>query len=428
VIDDDLLRSRIHAALDGVHQPDPGLLRRSVEAIERRRRRAPQLRALVVAALAAGAALAIVVLTLVQHQLSGGNGSVRTPAPASHRLVYTLDAAGTVTAYDERTLRPVWRASVGAPPSASDPAALLRLSADGRTLWVLPLSDRRGGTTLRSFDAAGGAPGPSIALSPQGGAAYHALAVDPRSGNLIAVGQDATRILLTLADPRRDVVLSTVAARTPAGATDVTTEARFDAGGSRLYYSYGTGDAGRSGIDWVTVQGTTLTPCTPAQPGAACIPGAGTGFTLVGSNLLVLDDLDPQHLVELSADGAPVRQFGTGLGGGAVTDPVLSADQRTALLAGGCESSGGLVRIDLSSGATQSLSTPVAGGAEPDTATPCGVRPHLLSDGSLLLSRLDTASANANTPGLLRAVDPQTGRVLRQATTPAGVVDIVEGP
>jgi len=434
VIDrDDALRTRIHAALDGVYQPDPGLLRRAVEAAERRQRHAPRLRALLAAALAVVAAVLVVVLTLVQHQLSNGNhGPVRTPAPATRHLIYTLDAAGTVAALDPQTLRPVWHAAAGAPPSDSDPASLLRLSADGRTLWVLPLTDRRGGTTLRSFDAASGAPGASIPLSSQGNAAYHALAIDPSNGDLVAVGQDATRILVTVADPRRGVVLSTVATRTLPGAApvslDLSTEARFSADGSRLYYSYGGGDPDRSGVDWVTVQGATLTPCAPARPGAACIPGSGLGFALVGNDLLTLDNGAPQHLIELTAGGAPVRRLTTGLAAAGVTDPVLSGDGRTAILVGECAGLGGLARVDLAGGAAQALSTPGAAGGLPSAATPCGSRPHLLSDGTLVVARLDTAAANANSPAALQVIDPTTGRILRQTTTLAGIVDVVEGP
>lgn len=432
---DDALRARIHAALDGVYQPDPGLLRRCVEAAERRRRDAPRLRALLAATLAVVAAVLVVVLTLVQHQLSNGNhGPVQTPAPTPHHLIYTLDAAGTVAALDPQTLRPVWRAAAGAPASVSDPASLLRLSADGRTLWVLPLTDRRGGTALRSFDAASGAAGPSIALTGQGTAAYHALAVDPGNGDLVAVGQDAARILVTVADPRRGVVLSTVATRTlPAappvgGGGDLTREARFTPDGSRLYYDYGTGDPDRSGVDWVGVRGATLTPCTPATPGAACIPGSGRGFLLVGSDVVTLDNGTPQQLVEVTAGGAPVRRAAAGLAAGAVTDPVLSGDGRTAILVGECPGLGGMSRVDLGSGAVQSLSTPGAAGALPGTGTPCGSRPHLLSDGTVVVARLDTASASANSPAVLQVLDAATGRVLRETTTLAGVVDMVEGP
>src|SRR5207302_4327731 len=129
---------------------------------------------------------------------NGGNGPVQTARPAPGRLLYALDAAGTVSALDAETLRPVWRAAAtGTPASATDPATLLQLSADGRTLWALPLTGQAGGRTVRAFDAATGAAGPSVALSAQGGAAYHAVVLDARSGNLLVVGQDATGILVT---------------------------------------------------------------------------------------------------------------------------------------------------------------------------------------------------------------------------------------
>ncbi len=245
-----------------------------------------------------------------------------------------------------------------------------------------------------------------MALSAQGGAAYHALVLDARTGNLLVVGQDATRMLVTVVDSRRAVVLSTRATRTLPAATpvgpDLTLDARLSADGSRLYYSHGGADPAGRGIDWVDVEGATLTPCTPAQPGAACIPGAGLGFQFVGDDLLTPDDGNPQRLLELSADGGEVRRFDVGLHAGAVTGMVVDGAQRFA--------------------------TVVGAGSPTGSGTPCGVRPHLLRDGTLVISRLDTAAADPNSPGVLAVIDPATGRVLRQATLPAGVIDVIAGP
>jgi hypothetical protein len=431
--DDDALRARVRDALDAVYQPAPGLLRRCVDAAERSQRRGTRVLAVAAATLAALVAVAVVVLTLVQHGHDRNNpGPVQTPRPGPAHLVYTVDAAGGVAALDAQTLRASWRASVGAFGSAGAPATLLQLSPDGRTLWVLALTDSRGGTTLRAFDAATGTAGASVQLSAQGNAAYHAIAVEPRSGDVYVVGQDATRILVTVVDPQRAAVLRTAATRSlptaaPVG-IDLPLDARFTADGSRLYYTYGSADTDRSGIDWVAVAGGALTPCTPAAPGAACIPGDDRGLALSGDHLLSLDGGNPQSVVELTADGQVVRRFATGLVGGAVRDVVVDTGRNIAAGVGACTALGGVMRVDLGGGTAQVVATPGAAGALPDPATPCGVRAHLLGDGTLVVSRLDAAQANPNSPGTVQVIDPATGRILREAALPAGVLDVLPGP
>ena len=428
--DDELLRARIHQALDAVHRPAPGLLRRCVDAAESSRR-APRLRIFAIAVALTAVAAAVVVLTLLQHSLSRGTpGPVQSPSPSPRQALYTVDADNDVVALDAQSLRVLWRRSAGAAAARGvQPTGLLRLSADSRTVWVLPVSDPRGGTALRAFDAATGTPGATIALS--GGAVYSTFAVDPRSGDIAAVGQDGTHIVVSLVDPRRGEVLSTTATRQlPAAApvgTDLALDAVFTADGTRLYYSYGTADEDRSGVDWATVSGAQLQPCRASAPGAACAPGVGVGLALSGTTVVTTDNGNPQNLVELDAGGAVVRRVPIGLVGDAPGDLVLSADGQTATLLASCTASGGMVVVDLGSGVPRTAATPAPAGTAPDPGTPCGVRATLLAGGAVAVSRLDTATAAPGTPGTVQVVDAG-GHVLRQATLPAGVVDLLAGP
>jgi hypothetical protein len=433
VIHDDRLRSRIHEALDGVHRPAPGLLRRCVDAAEHsgRARRIP---ALALAAALSALAAAIVVLALLQHQPSlGPNGPLQSPTPSPQQVLYTLDAQNTVSALDAQSLRVLWRGSAGTPPATQvAPTGVLRLSRDSRTLWVLPPSSQQGGTELRSFDAATGTPGATVTLSAPGGAAYTAVAVDPRTGDLAAVGQDTGRVVVTLVDPRGATVLSTTATRprpaaTPAGA-EFAVEAVFTADGARLYYSYSSSDPSRAGVDWVSLAGGTVQPCQAQAAGAACIRGLGNGVALAGSTVVATDARDPQQLVEAGPDGAVIRRVATGLAGGTVGDVVVGADGRTASVLGACPSGGGLSRVGLGGGTVQTLATPLPAGAPPDPTTPCGVQAQALSGGAIAATRLDTAFAGPNTPGTVEVVDAATGRVLRQASFAAAVVDLLAAP
>ena len=427
--DDELLRRRIHAALDGVHRPAPGLLRRSVDAAVRSNTRAPRLRALAVAAVLSLIAVAVVVLTLLQHQLSRSNpGPVQSPTPSPQAVLYTIDAGNGVVALDARSMRVVWRQSAAAAPSSRiQPTSLLQLSPDGRTLWTLPVSDLRGGTALRAYDAATGTPGPTVALS--GGAVYSAIAVDPRSGMLAAVGQDASRIVVTLVDPQRRVVLSTTATRQlPAAApvgTDLALAALFTPDGAHLFYSYGLADADRTGVDWADVRGAQLQPCRGATPGAACLPGAGSSLAMAGTNVLATGVANPQQLLELDATGRLVARVPTGLSGGLVA---VGADGAAAAAVAPCDSGGGLVSVDLQRQTAQAIVTPAPAGAPPDPSTPCGVRPQVLPGSGIALSRLDSAAADPTTPGTVEVLDPASGRILREATLPAGVVDLLATP
>lgn len=427
--DDELLRARIHEALDGVQRPAPGLLRRCVAAAEHSSR-APRLRTVAIAAALAAVAAAVVVLTLLQHSLSHGTpGPVQSPTPAPQQVLYTVDAGNDVVALDAQSMRVLWRRSAGgAAPAAVTATGLLKLSADERTLWVLPISDPRGGTALRAFDARTGTPGVTIALS--GGAVYSTFAVDPRSGDIAAVGQDGTRILVSLVDPRRAQVLSTTATRqlpprAPLG-SDLALDAVFTADGSRLYYSYGFANADRSGVDWADVSGAQLQPCRAQAAGAACAPGVGVGLALAGTTVVASDTGNPAQLVTLGPDGAVRRRVATGLVGDAEGGVVVSRDGTTATVLGACPNGGGVVRVDLAGGTAQPVATPVSGAAAAPE-TPCGVRATLLADGGIAVSRLDTGFAGANSPGTVAVVDA-TGRILRQATLPAGVVDLAATP
>lgn len=431
MIHDDDLRARIHDALDGVYRPAPGLLRRSVDAAARSGR-APRVRALVVAAALSAVVAAVVVLTLLQHQLSRGtNGPVQSPTPAPQHVLYTLDAQNAVSALDAETLRVLWRRSAAPPPPAVvQPTGLLALSADRRTLWVLAVSDAHGGGVLHSYDAATGAPGATIALA--GGAVYSALATDRSSGELAAVGRDSAGIVVTLVDPGRNVVLSTTVMRPlPAavgGGSGVAVDAVFTGDGSRLYYSYGGGGGNSDGVDWAAVAHGQVQPCRPQAAGDACAPGLAVGVALAGSDALGADTGNPQMLVELAPDGTVLRRFPTGLTPGGADGLVVSVDQATATVLGECANGGGITRLDLGRGTTQAIATAGPVGAPPDAATPCGSRPVLLPGGDIAASLLATASASPNTPGTVAIIDPATGRIVRQASLPAEVADLVAGP
>jgi hypothetical protein len=432
VIDDDTLQRRVREALDSVYRPAPGLLGRCIEAVERSRRRS-LLRGPLAAAALAAAAVIVAVATLVHHQLSQGTlGPAASPAPSPAGLVFTIDADNQVAALDATTLQVRWRRPAAPSPSSGiAPGDLLQLSPDGATLWALPPADARGGTALHSFDAATGAAGKVIALSTGGGTIYRALAVDSRRDSLYAVGIDAAHIVVTTVDLRRGVVLSTAATRTlpstPAVGLDLPSDAAVTPDGTRLYYSFGGADEDRAGIDWLTIGAGVLTPCTPAKPGAACIPGFVNRIAFSGDHLLTTDSVHPQHLVEMSADGAVLRTLGTGLGGGASDGVVVDSAHGTATLLGGCPALGGMAGIDLGTGQAHVLAAPAAAGNTPAPDQPCGVRAVALRSGLLAASRVVAGTATAGTPGTVELIDPATGRVVRQAVLRSEVVDVVGG-
>jgi hypothetical protein len=431
VIDDDELRRRVREALDEVYRPAPGLLRRCVDAVARERRR--RISAPLAWAAMTLLALAVVVGTLVQHELSRGTqGPVESPAPtqAPNTLLFALTASNEVVALDRSSLRVRWRAQAApAPTSSVTPGQMMQLSQDGSTLYVLPPAADRGGSAVHLFDAGTGRAGPVVTLSAPGGAVYRTLAVHPRTGRLYAVGQDESHILVTVVDPARRAVLATQATRTAPNTEtfgpDIPDQARVSADGSRLYYSYGGGNAAPSGIDWVGLDGDALTPCRAATTGAACIPGPGRSFVLDGDRVLFADASLPTRLVETGRDGAVLRRTTSALAGGGGIELVASGTAGQMMLLGDCGSLGGLARFDSATGRLQSITTPAPAGGEPGSATVCGQQPVLLGGGALAVARLAQARASAATAGTVDVVNLADGRILRSATLPTETADLL---
>jgi hypothetical protein len=277
------------------------------------------------------------------------------------------------------------------------------------------------------LDAATGRTTAVITLAAPGGAVYRTLAVHPKTGNLYVVGQDQAQLLVTVVDPSRGVVLSTRTTRTlPAARTrgdDYPYEAVISADGTRLYYSYGPGDADRSGIDWVQVNGAVLSPCRPAAPGAACVPGPGEGFVLDGDHLVFADSSSPVRMVETGRDGQLVRRSSTGMTG-ALRDVVLDRSRAELIAIGQCDSQGGLIRITRATGRVRVISTPAPAGNEPGAETACGLRPALLSGGTLVVSQA-AGTPSPEQAGTLLFVDSTTGKVLGSVALPAEAGDVL---
>lgn len=427
---EEALRRRVREALEQIHRPAPGLVRRCAEAVARRRRgmRLPGLLAgVALAAVAAG----LVVAVLVQHGIDrSGRGPVATATPTPSRLLYALTAANQVVAVDQATLRVRWRTTAApAPSEAVAPGGLMALSTDGGSLYVLPPASNAGGHTIALLDAASGHLRDTITLSAPGGTLYRTLAVDPRTGAILAVGQDSTHIVVTTVDPARRLVLATRVTRSlpgqAAAAGDVPYQAVMTRDGSRLYYSYGQANPDRSGIDWADVSGATLTPCA-SSGGAACLPGPGHGFVIEGGSLLFGDRAVPPDVVTATRAGAVTRRSATGLAG-AINDLVLDRTGTHVLVVGGCPDLGGSSSIEIAGGAVQSITTPAPAGTEPGSGTACGRRPVLLASGALALSRLPSNVSSAQAPGEIDVVDLASGRILRSATLPAEVTDLLAG-
>lgn len=422
-MNDDDLRARLRRAIDSVHRPAPDLLERSVEAVRKRggRRLVPTLAwvAISLVILAAGA------LVLAQREWLRSQAPSTTPAP-QQPVIYTLTAANRLIAFDSG-LHVIWQRDAGPAPSGGNFVAgsLMHLSPDHSVIYVVPLVDLVGGTEIRSFDAATGQPRATVALS-HGDARYRALAVDS-GGDVYAVGEDATHILVTVVDPDRHAVITTRATRnlppkSASSGADLPFQAELSPDGRRLYYSFGGTEYSRAGIDWVTINGTTLSPCTAQQPTAACLPGYPRGFSLRTGRLIAVDST-LANLVENTLDGAPLRRLANGVIPG-MENVVVDEAGNAILLLGSCASSGGLVRVDLATGEASAVVTPQPAGAEVQGTT-CGSRAVLLSDDVLVAAALPTSSANPNGPGSIQLIDTRSGRVVGQVATGADPVDIV---
>jgi len=429
-VNDDQLRERIRRALDAVHRPDPGLVRRSAEAAVRGRR-GRRLVAALTAVTVTAVALAAVAVALVRHEMERQTGpAVPTPSAVSAGpVVYTLTAANQVVAVDRRTLRVRWTRQVAPPPSSSVSAgAMLGISADGSRLYVLPAESNGGGTSVHVLDAASGRPGAVIALAAAGGPLYRTFAVHPRSGDLYVVGQDSGHVLVSVVDPVRQVVLSTSVTRTlpsPSTLGNRPYQAAFTADGTRLYYSYGFSAAVSRGIDWADVRGPGVSPCRAASPGAACIPSSpGQGFVIDGSHLLFADDSVPVQLVETTLNGTVVHRSSTGLSAN-VRDVVLTSGRNQVAILASCDSLGGLNTVDRSTGRHAVVVTPAPAGSEPSSSTLCGLRPALLSDGTLAISQVTQGTPTPELPGTLVFASSTTGRLIGSVTLPAQAVDVL---
>jgi len=428
--DDEALRQRVREALEQVHRPAPGLVRRCAEAVARRRRRT-RLPALLAGVALAAVTVAAVAAVLVQHSIDRApRGPLATATPSPSGLLYALTAANQVIAMDQSTLRVRWRTAAAPPPSeALIPGALMAMSGDGATLYVLPLPANAGGSSVVLLDAASGRLQGSVTLSAPGGTRYRTMAVDPRTGRLLVVGQDGSHIVVTSVDPVRRLVLATQVTRTlPARAgigDDIPYQALITADGSRLYYSYGEADPDRSGIDWAEWSGETLTPCA-SSGGAACLPGPGAGFALQGGSVLFGDGSVPPNLVTATRAGTLLRRSATGL---AVpfADVTLDGSRTHVLAVGDCPSLGGLSSIEVAGGALQAISSPAPAGTEPSSDSACGRRPALLAGGTLAVSRLATNTAKPESPGEVDVIAPATGRIVRTASLQAEVVDLLAG-
>lgn len=428
--EDEAVRARVRDALDSVYRPAPGLVRRCAEAVARSRRRPRFPPLLGWAALALVAAIAGG-LTLVQHQLNRGTqGPVATPPPSPtvRQLLYGLTATNTVVAVDRSTLRVRWQAPAAALPTEGVRAgSMMALSRDGTILYVLPPASYRGGTTITLLDSSTGRRLPSVALGTPGGAEYHAIAVDPRSGNVFVVGQDAGHILVTVVDPARRLVLATQVTRTlptsGSSGDDVPYQASFSPDGTRFYYSYAGTDADRTGIDWADGSGVRLVPCT-SRLGAACIPGPGEGFVASGDRLLFPDSSRPPQLVETTRDGAPLRHSATGLAG-TIADVVLDPTAAHALAVATCPDLGGLSSVDVTTGRLRAIVTPAPTGGLPDNQTVCGERTVGLGYGALAVSRLTSFRASPQSPGEIDVVDVASGRITLTLALHAEVADLL---
>jgi len=433
VNDDRDLRNRVRRALDAVHRPNPNLVRRAAAAVERDRlrRRVP---AAVAWSLVSLVAVGALIAALVVHQVNRGQqGPVTTPTPATttRALLFALTAGNEVIALDQTSMAVRWRAKAGPPPAAAlSPGSLMALSPDGTHLYVLAPQEALGGTTVTAFDVASGRVTATVALAAPGGALYRALAVQPQSGTVYAVGQDQQHILVTAIDPVRRVVLATEATRTlpakPPRSVNVPFRAAVTADGTRLYYSYGAEDADRSGIDWVDLRGAGFVPCRPNGGGAACQPGFGQGFVLAGDGVLSVDRSLPPRVVETTRDGTVVRRSATNLTG-AARDLAFDAAHNRVVVLGECSNQGGLELIDRPTGRLTAVTTPVPGGTEADALTPCGLRPTLLPDGELATTRVVAGEAHPDQPGRIDVIDLGSGRVLRSATLPAEAADLLSG-
>lgn len=424
------LRRRVRDALDSIYRPAPDLVRRSAGAVARDRRRHRLAAPLGGIALTA-VAVAVLVLVLVRHVSEHGvPGPAVTPQPTvtPRQSVYTLTAGNEVVALDRTTLAVRWRTQVATPPAEGvDAGAMLAISRDGGVLYVLPPSRNSGGTTLVLLDASSGQRLAAIPLSASGGAVYRTLAVDPQSGTVDVVGQDASHLLVTEVDPQRRVVLASHVTRTLPPVTrvgpDILGAAMFTADGTRLYYSYAGGSPDRSGIDWVDVSGPRLSPC-PSTGGAACIPGGADGFAVANSHVVFSEGTLPPHLVETDRDGRTPRQLTTGMGAIA-SSVLLDAAATRALVVASCNNLGGLGSVDLTTGDARAIATPAPNGTEPGPTSPCGERAAPLSTSTIALTQLPGATAHPDSPGTVIVVDTTTGKVTRSAAFPAEVVDLL---
>jgi DNA-binding beta-propeller fold protein YncE len=433
VNDDRDLRNRVRRALDAVHRPNPDLVRRAAAAVERDRlrRRVPAAAAWSLVSLLAVGALVAALLVHQVNREQPGPVATATPATTTRTLLFALTAGNQVIALDQSSMAVRWRAQAGPAPAVTlSPGSLMALSPDGTRLYVLAPQEALGGTTVTTFDAGSGRVVASVALAAPGGALYRTLAVQPRTGTVYAVGQDQQHILVTAIDPVRRVVLATQATRAlpakPARGVNVPFRAAVTADGSRLYYSYGAEDTDRSGIDWVDLRGAGFVPCRSSGGGAACRPGFGQGFVLAGDRVLSVDrSLSPQ-VVETTRDGAVVRRSATDLTG-AARDLAFDAAHNRLIVLGECGNQGGLDLIDRPTGRLTAVTTPVPGGTEADALTPCGLSPTLLPGGELAVSRVVAGQAHPDQPGRIDVIDLASGRVLRSATLPAEVADLLSG-
>ena len=428
---DELLRQRVRRALQSIERPAPGLVRRCADAVARESRRRPVVPAPIAWMALSLVSVVVVVAVLVQHQLRGGVGPVETPpATATARdLVYALTGGNEVLALDRSTLHTRWTAQAGAVPASTIRAgSMMALSRDASVLYVLPPSDDSGGHTLVLYDAASGHSLGSIALSAAGGTSYRSLAVHPQTGDVYVVGQDTGHIVVTVVDPVQRVVLATQATRTlpPVRSLGpgVPHQALISSDGSRLYYSYSGPDSDRTGIDWAGISGPRLTPC-PSSGGAACIPGPGQGFALLGNGAVLFGDaMVPPQIVEADAGGSVVRRFASGLAG-VFTDVTLDATGSHLLVVGDCSATGGVTSVDPGTGQVQTLATPQAPGAGPSSGGACGQRAQLVSAGALAVSPLTGARASSQSPGTVELIDTHSGAVLRSAAFSAEIADLL---
>lgn len=430
-MNDDELRERVRRALDSVHRPDPGLVRRSAEAAVGGRR-GRRLGAAITTVTVTAVVLSAVAVALVRHEDSRQTGpALPTPTASASGgpVVYSLTAANQVVAVDPRSRRVRWTVQVAPPPSSSiTPGAMLGISGDGTRLYVLPAQSDTGGTSIHVLDAATGRAGPVIDLGTAAGPVYRTFAVHPRTGDLYVVGQDASHLVVSVVDPVRAVVLSTAVTRTlrpEPQVSDLPYQAAMTADGSRLYYSYGPGSADLRGIDWAEVRGPALAPCHAATPGAACITSSpGQGFIVDGSSLLFADNSVPAQLVQTRLDGTVVSRASTGLQG-TVGVVVLNRARRQVVALGTCDSQGGMNRVDPATGQVTVVVTPAPAGSEPGASTLCGVRPALLSDGTLAISQVSQGHPTPELLGTLVFADSTNGHQVGSVTLPAQAVDVL---